>query len=121
MAAELATMEQALERLDANVAVAVPKLSEGRRSERNLGERRQPLVNEPLQSAQRRTLVTRHVGLRQQLAKRECVCERESAHLPRGHLRVLNMAGVDRPLETSVSCALAGHRLDRWGDGVGLA
>ena len=28
MAAELATMEQALERLDANVAVAVPKLSE---------------------------------------------------------------------------------------------
>jgi hypothetical protein len=63
--AELATMEQALEGLDANVAVAVPKLSERGRSKRDLREWREPLVDEPLQPAQRRSFVPRRISVRE--------------------------------------------------------
>ena len=67
--AELATMEQALERLDANVAVT--RLGERRRCERNLGEWRLPLIDEPLEPAQRRSLVARRIRVREQFAQRE--------------------------------------------------
>jgi hypothetical protein len=51
--AELATMEQALERLDANVPVSVAKFGKRGCGERGLGQRRQVLVDEPLEPTQR--------------------------------------------------------------------
>jgi hypothetical protein len=69
----LATMKQTLKDLDADSSVAVPKLRKRRRRERDLGERGQALVDEPLKPAQRRSLVTRHVRFRQQLAEEERV------------------------------------------------
>ena len=51
--AELATMEQALERLGANVAVAVAKFGKRGCGERDLAECRQALVDEPLEPTQR--------------------------------------------------------------------
>ena len=51
--AELATMEQALERLDAHVLVSVAKFGRRGCAERDLGRRRQALVDEPLEPTQR--------------------------------------------------------------------
>jgi hypothetical protein len=51
--AELATMEQALERLDANVPVSVAKFGKRGCGERDLAEWRQALVDEPLEPTQR--------------------------------------------------------------------
>jgi hypothetical protein len=51
--AELATMEEALERLDANVAVAVAKFGKRGCGERDLAEWRQALVDAPLEPTQR--------------------------------------------------------------------
>jgi hypothetical protein len=46
-------MEQALERLGANVPVSVAKFGKRGCGERDLGQRRQALVDEPLEPTQR--------------------------------------------------------------------
>ena len=51
----LSVAKQAFQCLHTGVSVAVPKLSKGRGSERNLGQWRQPLVHEPLEPSQRRS------------------------------------------------------------------
>jgi hypothetical protein len=67
--------QQLLQRLKTNISVAVPKLGERRRSERNLGEWRQPLVDKPLQPAQRCSFVAGRIGVGQQFAQQERVGE----------------------------------------------
>jgi hypothetical protein len=61
----LAVVEQPFERVHPGVAVAVPQLGEGSCSERDLAEWRRPLVDEPLQPAQRCAFVARRIGVRQ--------------------------------------------------------
>ena len=55
----LPAAQQLLQRLKTNISLAVSKLGKRRRSERNLGQWWQPLVDEPLEPAQRRSLVVR--------------------------------------------------------------
>jgi hypothetical protein len=62
--------DQAFQRLDSDVPVAVPYFGERRGSKRDLGEWWQPFVNEPLEPAQRRSLVARGISVRQQFAQR---------------------------------------------------
>ncbi len=57
----------------------MPKVSQCGGVKRNLGECGQPLVNEPLQPAQRRSLVARRIDVPQEFTDRERVCERRSA------------------------------------------
>jgi hypothetical protein len=102
--------EQAVERLDTDVAPAVPKLGKRRRRKCDFGEWRQALVDESLKPSQRRSLVTHRVSVRKEFAQRERVRKGESAHLPRSHLCSLNVAAMDRALKPSVCRALACHR-----------
>jgi hypothetical protein len=67
--------KEALERFDANVSHAVPKLRKHRRRERDLGERGQPFVDEALKRAQRGPLVTRRISVRQEFAQLERIGE----------------------------------------------
>jgi hypothetical protein len=89
--------------------VAVSKLGESRCSERNLGERRQPLVDEPLEPAQRRAFVGAGSAFASSSLSESAVASEKSAHLPCGHLCGLDMTAMDGALEASVCCALAGH------------
>jgi len=67
---------------------------------------------------QRGSFVTSRVGVRQSFAQQECVGERKSAHLARGHLGGLNVAAMDGALEAPVCRALACHDNCRWGNGL---
>jgi hypothetical protein len=71
-----------------------------------------------LQPTQRRSLVARRIGVRQELAELERVGERKAAHLSGRYLGVLNVPAVDGPVEASVCCAgLVISRDGRWGNG----
>jgi hypothetical protein len=97
----------------------VAKLGKRRGRESNFGERRQALVDQALEPPRRRSFVAGRIGVRQEFVQRECVSKGQPAHFAGGHLRVLDVPAVDRPLQRSVSCALAGHRLGcRWGHGL---
>jgi hypothetical protein len=87
----------------------MPKLGEGGCGKRDLGEWRQPLVDEPLEPSQGRSLVTCGIDVRKEFAERERVSKGESAHLPRGHLCGLNVTAMNRALEASVCRALTRH------------
>ena len=76
--------QQALQRLDPDVAAAVSQFGERRRGKGDLGERRQSLVDEPLQPAQRRTLVTFRVSPSEQFTERKRVGEDRTTLSVRG-------------------------------------
>jgi hypothetical protein len=56
----------------------VPQFGKSGCCKGDFGEWWKPLVDEPMKPAQRRPLVARWVSVRQQLAQRECVGERQS-------------------------------------------
>lgn len=58
----------ALQSVDADSSLAVTQFGERRGCERNLGKRWQPLVDEPLEPAQRRTLVAFRISGGEELA-----------------------------------------------------
>jgi hypothetical protein len=68
--------EQALQRFDSGVSLALSKFGQSRGGERDLGERWHPLINEPLEPPQRGSLVTSRVVIRKQLAQQERIGER---------------------------------------------
>jgi hypothetical protein len=72
-------------------------------------------ANEPAQGG---AFVSGRIGFRQQLAEHESVSQRQSAHLPRGHLGGLKMTAVDRAFKAAVSCPLRRHSDCRWGSGL---
>ena len=78
----LPAAKQPFQGLDTGVSVAMPKLSEGRRSERNLGEWRQALVDEPLEPAQRGSFVAGRVGVRE-YSQRESASASDSPPISR--------------------------------------
>jgi hypothetical protein len=93
------------------------KLGERRCGKRDLCERRQTLVDEPDEPAQRRSLVAGGIGLGEELTEQQRVVQRKSAYLPCGQLGIEDVTSMDCPLEPGVCCALTGHLLDRWGYG----
>jgi hypothetical protein len=110
--------KQPLQRLETSVSVSVPKLGKGRCCKRHLSKRWQSLLNEAVEPTQSGALVASRVCPRKQLTKRECVGERESAHLTRRHLRGLNMTALDRAFKAAVGCPLRRHSDCRWGYGL---
>ena len=76
---------------------------------------RQAFADEPLKHRKGCSLVTRRISVRQQLAQRQRIGERQSTHLARCHLGVLHVSSMDCPLEASACCALDDHRFDAAG------
>jgi hypothetical protein len=107
--ADLAMSEKALQRLISSVPLAVSELGQGRRRKRNLSEWRQAFLDEPLEPAQRRSLVARRVGVRQEFAEQERVGKGKPARLSWGHLRSQKMPTIDSALEASACCPLRCH------------
>jgi hypothetical protein len=100
-----------------DVSAAVSKFGKRECRKRNLGEWWQALVDEPLKPTQRRPLVAVRIEAPQQLTEQELIIERQSAHLPGGHLRRLKVSALDSALETAPCCALRRHDDCHWGDG----
>jgi hypothetical protein len=67
----LTVAEQPVQRFDSGVSLAVSKLRKRRCSERDLGKRRQPFLDEPLEPAECRSRVTLRVSVREQLTQLE--------------------------------------------------
>jgi cell volume regulation protein A len=97
------------ERLAACAAKAVPKLGQRARRERDLGDRRQALVDEPLQPTERRTLEPLRVSLGEQDAQLERVVEAEASELACGEIGLAEVAVYDGAGEAAVRGALRSH------------
>jgi hypothetical protein len=70
----------------------VPQLGKCGRSERDLRERRQALIDEPLKPVKGSALVTGGVRLREEFAELKRVGKGEDAHLARSHLGILDVS-----------------------------
>jgi hypothetical protein len=65
--------------------------------------------------SQRRAFELLRSDLREQVEIRQCIEQRQRAHLPDRQLRLEEVAALDAALKSSVCCALAGHRRDAAG------
>lgn len=107
--ARLNAFEQLFQRVKTDYATPVSDLGKRCCSECDLGDGRQPFIDEALKPAQRCPFIASRVQAGQQLAQRQGVIERKAAHLPRGHLRSVEVTTLDCALEASVCRALACH------------
>jgi len=97
------------ERVAACAVKAVPKLGQRARCERDLGDRRQALFDEPLQPTERRPLEPLRVAFGEQDAQLERVVEAEPSELTCGEIGFAEVAVHDGAGEAAVRCALRGQ------------